>query len=295
MMGDDALLVAPSGPLHPTTLDEGLALLRGMEISVAWPDGWRDRLLARAGHLAGSDAHRAEALADAVAARPRAVWMARGGYGSIRTLARGPTPFGGSPVPLWAFSDGTALLAAWDRRGWPAWHAPPVTQLSRLTESSLARVRAAWHAGHVAPFEGLRTLSPGRAEGPLAGGNLCVLASLVGTPWEADLTDRVVLLEDTGEPAYKIDRLVTQILLSGALDRARGLVLGEFTAVDDEQREGIARFFDDLAADLDIPVAAGLPVGHDVHNAPLPFGRGAGLRAVLDCPSGGPASLRFTP
>ena len=76
-------------------------------------------------------------------------------------------------------------------------------------EPSLARIRAAWHAAHVAPFEGLLPLAPGVAEGPLGGGNLCVTVSLLATPFAADLAGRIVLIEDVGEPSYKVDRLFT--------------------------------------------------------------------------------------
>ncbi len=292
-----ALSLAPAGPLDPTTLDAGLTAMEALGISFAWPQGWRERVLARADYLAGSDAARAGALHDAIVRGPDAIWLARGGYGCIRTLAAaegmGLDLFDHDPVSLWAFSDGTALLAAWDRAGWPAWHAPPATQFPRLDALSRARVRAAWHGGHVAPFEGLETLAPGRATGPMAGGNLCVLASLVGTPWEADLRGRIVLLEDTGEYGYKVDRLVTQLALGGGLGEAAAIVLGRFTHVPDTQPALLDRFFERFASTLGIPVARGMPVGHDEDNAPLPFGRGSGLRAVLHAPAGQHARLSF--
>src|SRR5690606_7169389 len=167
----------------------------------------------RTAYLAGSDRARAERLVTAVEARPRGLWMARGGYGAIRTL-RALDAHGGSaaldalpPVPLWGFSDGTALLARWAARGWPAWHAPPLSQLERLDAPSVARLRAVVHAGHVAPFEGLSPMAPGVVTAPLLGGNLCVLASLVGTPFAVSLRGAVAVFEDVGERAYKVDRL----------------------------------------------------------------------------------------
>ncbi len=296
-MSPTALSLAPAGPLKADTLDEGLAAMAAMEIALDWPEAWRDRLLERAAYLAGSDEMRARTLAEALDRTPDAIWMARGGYGCIRTLQAaedlGLDLFARTPVPLWAFSDGTTLLAQWDRAGWPAWHAPPTTQIPRLCELSRARVRAAWHAEQVAPFQGLETLAPGTAQGALAGGNLCVLASLVGTPWQADLSGRIVLLEDTGERAYKVDRLFTQLAYTGCFEGIAGLVLGRFTQISEDQAAGIGQFFERVAPSLGVPVVRGMPIGHDVENAPLPFGQGSPWRARLEAPIDGPASLSF--
>ncbi len=291
--------IAPSGPLAASTLDEGLAELEAMEIPWSWPPAGPDAVLDRDLWLAGDDAHRASALRSAIRAgdAPPNLWMARGGYGAIRTLREsGPGLLAERPTTLWGFSDGTLLLAAWDRMGWPAWLAPPLSQLPRLDLPSRARVRAAWHGDHVAPFEDLETLAPGHATGPLGGGNLCVLASALGTPWAADLRGRIVILEDTGEPPYKVDRLFTQLWLSGALDEAAGIVLGGFTALSADGPPVIRAFFAREAPALGLPVAWGLPVGHDVNNAPLPYGAATGHRARLDAPGdGGPARLTFEP
>ncbi len=308
-VGRLARLIAPAGPLSEGSFVRGLEVAAELELALdrgAEPELWRRRIMERREYLAGTDEARVARLLDGLescrASAPsgleRVLWMARGGYGCIRTLERAdPQLFEGTPIPLWGFSDGTALLAAWDRAGWPAWHAPPVTQLPRLEPMSRARTRAAWHADHVAPFEGLETVVGGHAEGPLGGGNLCVLASLVGTPWQADLRGRIVLLEDTGEPAYKVDRLFTQLHLAGAFEGALGFVLGDFCALRAREVECVHAFFAEALADLGLPAARGLPVGHDRRNAPLPFGA-SGWTAILDVPAGTDqalASLRLDP
>jgi muramoyltetrapeptide carboxypeptidase len=296
--GRGVRIIAPSGPLHTDALDSGLARLAEVGIDADWPEGWLEGVMDNdGGHLAGSDEQRAGRLVDAIRAQPEAIWMARGGYGAIRTLAaaaRFGGLFEGEPVPMWGFSDGTALISAWERAGWPAWHAPPITQLGRLDDDSVARLRAVWHAGHLAPFDGLTTLAAGEASGPMAGGNLCVLASLVGTPWQARFDGRVVLLEDVGEPAYKVDRLFTQLRLAGCFDRAAGLVLGDFSALDATQAAAVRSFFAAEARTLGIPVVTNAPFGHDARNSPLPFGEATGYRATLQAPAKGPARLSFS-
>jgi muramoyltetrapeptide carboxypeptidase len=289
-----AWFIAPSGRLDRQAALDGLAALTRLEIEYSFDSG----MLERAGYLAGTDEVRAGRLVAALSeasAAGGAAWMARGGYGAIRTLeALGARASELPPTELWAFSDGTALLAHWDRMGWPAWHAPPLTQLPRLDRPSLNRLRAAWHAGYVAPFEDLEGLAPGHAEAPLAGGNLCVLASLVGTRWQPVLRDRILLLEDTGEPGYKVDRCFTQLRLAGVLDGIAGLVLGDFTRTPDHEAAHIRELFAELAPTLGVPVARGLPVGHGTRNAPLPHGRGSSRPARLEVTAvRGPARLAF--
>ena len=127
----------------------------------------------------------------------------------------------------------------------------------------------------------------------MAGGNLCVLASMVGTPWQADLRGRIVLLEDTGERAYKVDRLFTQLAYAGCFEGIAGLALGTFTHVTEEQSQAIDDFFARVAPSLGVPVIRGLPLGHDVSNAPIPFGEGSGWRGRIEAPDQGPARLSF--
>ncbi len=301
MDAPEAHVVTPSGPARPEDLARGLELLGrwGIPASVtpmpalppalapvylAAPDAARAAQLRAALGAAGGDAQGASARA--------AVWMARGGYGAARTLeAAGEGLFRDAPpAPLWGFSDGTALLAAWDRAGWPAWLAPPITQLPRLDAPSARRVRAAWREGRVDPFEGLRPLRAGVARGPLGGGNLCLLASLVGTPWAAALRGRVVVVEDVGEVPYKVDRLLTQLRQAGALEGVAGLVVGEFTGVSAAQVAEIEALVARQADDLGVPAAAGLPVGHGARNAPLPVGPATGYAATLEVPVGGGAA-----
>jgi muramoyltetrapeptide carboxypeptidase len=292
-----ALLVSPAGPIKEEVLDQGLQAAADLGITIEWPPGWRDNILNEDGFLAGNDVLRAASLLEALTLEANALWMSRGGYGCIRTLETSTSLAGGfftqRPRPLWGFSDGTALLAAWDRAGWPAWHAPPISQLPRLDAPSRARTLAAWATGEVPAFDGLEIQVPGQATAPLAGGNLAVLASLIGTPWAADLRDRIVLLEDIGEAPYAIDRLLTQMILSGAFEGALGFCIGQFTGLSDRAKAQANEVVLQRLIPLGLPMATGLPIGHESANAPMPYGAGAGRLAMLDVPDQGEAHLRF--
>ena len=121
----------------------------------------------------------------------------------------------------------------------------------------------------------------GRVEGPLVGGNLCVLASLAGTPFALSARGCILLLEEIGERPYKVDRLVTQLHRSGALDGVRGVALGQFIAPRNDADAGIdmVEVLCDLLSPLGVPVVAGLPIGHGQRNAPVRLGHAAVLDA----------------
>lgn len=243
--------------------------------------------VARAGalpYLAGEDAERATALVDASRSGADILWMGRGGYGGARSLAH--LAVAPCPLPLWGFSDGTALLGHWVGQGWPCWLAPPIVQITRLDGSSRERLARAL-AGEIAPFDELVALVPGRARGALAGGNLAVLASLVGTPHMPRLAGSILVLEDLGEVAYRIDRMLHQLLFAGAFAGVLGVVLGTFTGVSTSEARLVERSLAGFFSRLGLPCAGELPVGHGDRNAPLPLGRGwlatleVGARGVL--------------
>ncbi|MET9929767.1 LD-carboxypeptidase [Streptomyces sp. NPDC006324] len=119
-------------------------------------------------------------------------------------------------------------------------------------------------------------LVAGQATGPLAGGNLTMLAASAGTPTPPRTEGRVLLLEDVGEDPYRLDRALTQLRRTGALYRAAAVVLGDFT--DCGPPDQVAAVLRDRLADLGVPVAAGLLAGHGPRQLTVPLG----AEAVLD-------------
>jgi muramoyltetrapeptide carboxypeptidase len=293
--GPRILAVAPASPADSELARAGAERLRELGCVVEFAPPRHDAGDHPRSWLAGSDAVRRHELAAALAAPCEAVWMVRGGFGSARLLGAEGTPLPTKPrAPLVAFSDGTALLAWASRVGRPSWSGPPLTQLPRLDTGSTERLGAFVRglAGGLnprpEPFEALTTLRAGEAEGPLFPANLCVLTSLSGTPLAPDLRGAVLALEDTGEAPYRVDRMLTQLAQAGLLDGVRGLVLGDFTTGNPDAaalRDGLAAVFHhfvvDWAGPRGVPVAAGLPFGHGMANAPLPCGRATGFVAQL--------------
>ncbi len=273
--GDEVRVVAPSSPFEADAFAAGIAALRRFGLTVRW----RPDLEARDGHLAGSDARRAaefnEALGDP---RVRAIWAVRGGSGALRLLpALGPPPARPGPPPLLiGFSDVTALLR-WAERaaGLVAWHGPVVTQLGRLAPAALLGV---WRRlqGLDLPaeplFAGLQVLRGGSARGVLRGGNLSLVSALAGTPWAVPLAGTVLLLEDTGEPLYRLDRLFTQLTLQRGFAGLRGLVLGDFDGLTPAETDWFRGRVLAATEARALPVLCGAPFGHGPRQSPFPLG-----------------------
>ncbi|MFD1930542.1 LD-carboxypeptidase [Nonomuraea mangrovi] len=259
--GDTVAVVSPSGPPNAALLQRGVKLLEGLGLKVMLGR----HVLDREGYLAGSDADRAADL-QAAWCDPAvsAVFCSRGGYGAARILdlvdwhamrAAGPKILLGS-------SDITALHHVFGvELGLPTLHGPmpacrPLSFEEEPEPVTWDHLRAAL-SGHASPVTGDRVLREGRAEGVLAGGNLSLLASLCGTRYQPSFAGRLVLLEDVGEQPYRIDRMLTQLLQSGALDGVRGIALGSWVECGDPYPVLAERLLP-----LGVPVIAGLTVGH---------------------------------
>ena len=281
-LGDTIGVVAPAAAVEPAHLERGVAALTAMGYRVKVSG----RALDRAGILAGTDTARAaELMAFFADPEVKAIFAARGGYGCGRllplldfaTIARTPKVFVG-------YSDETYLLNALvERVGLVAFHGPMVAMDLALGLNLAARTHLArLLAGETLPngLQARTTLRPGTAEGLLIGGCLTVVVAMIGTPWEPLLDGRILFLEDTGEKAYRIDRMLTQLRQSGALGRVAGIVFGAIQPADGStrERELIDHFLAEQVADLACPVLAGIEAGHGSEHFTLPMG----LRVRLD-------------
>ncbi|MBW2423568.1 MAG: LD-carboxypeptidase [Deltaproteobacteria bacterium] len=272
-------IVAPAGPVDPEALDAGRRALERLGFDPVC----RDDILERDGYLAGSDARRADELMQHVRDPDvDAILCARGGYGCHRIVeALDPETFRAAAKPLIGYSDVTTLLL-WQRRraGLLGIHGPMLERRSPLEgEAASALVRLLQGAGPLPRYTG-ETIAPGWAEGRLVGGSLTVCVASLGTPWEIDTRDAILMLEDVTELPYRVDRMLQQLRAAGKLERVAGIALGAFTDCEDERYPeiGCGRLFEELFLPLGVPVVAGLPFGHVPDNRPWVFGG----RAALD-------------
>ncbi len=274
-------LVSPSGPLNdPHELERAIDTAQ----SLGWRTWVGPHALARQGYFAGADHERAADLIAALADDTiDGIWCLRGGYGAARLLpAVWPVLQRARPKALIGYSDITALHAAWACAGMASYHAPTaravLTPYSREHFVPMVQHRgeAMWRAPDATVLRG------GRAQGRLAGGNLALVASLCGTPWAWNFRDAIVVLEDINEATYRIDRMLTQLVQSGALDGCAALAFGQFTDCPDSTSDG-ARALEDVVQDvaqlLQVPTLLGIPVGHIDDQWTIPLGAAATLDA----------------
>jgi muramoyltetrapeptide carboxypeptidase len=273
--GARVALVAPAGPLGAKG-----DLKRAVENahSFGWEVWVGDHVQSRKWYLAGSDAERLADLNTAIQSdRIDGIWCIRGGYGAMRLLERVDyETLRRRPKPLLGYSDVTALHSALIMHcELVSFHAP--TARSRLTDfarDSLCRAVAEGE-NPCGTAERARTLSPGRARGRIVGGNLSLLAALTGTPYAPDLRDVILVLEDVNEDVYRIDRMLTQLKLSGLLPKCAGIIFGAFTDMPGEPSENVRSLdalFEEIAKELRVPSFAGAPIGHIDDQWTVPLG-----------------------
>jgi len=279
--GARVALVAPAGPLRG---EQDLQAAIDHATSLGWEALPAPHALARNGYLAGTDDERANDLNAALRDdRVDGIWCLRGGYGAMRILsALDYDAMRRHPRPLLGYSDITALHCAINARsGVASYHAPTArSELTEFSRDSLVRavVEQVDPCGS-APLA--RTLRGGRATGRLVGGNLALLAALAGTPYAPDYADAILVLEDVGEATYRIDRMLQQLRLSGALDRVAGIAFGQFTESTDPLDAELCPLDDILREAADaagVPAVAGIPLGHVGDQWTIPLG----ARAELD-------------
>ncbi|MEO5894202.1 MAG: LD-carboxypeptidase [Vicinamibacterales bacterium] len=287
--GDTVALVAPASATFQTLdLDiarESLEAL-GLNVKVG------AHLMGRHGYLAGDDKDRADDINKFFADDSvRAVLPIRGGWGSARVL-----PYLNfdvirkNPKILLGYSDITALLLAIHAKTgmitfhgpngmgrWDSWSLEYVKRVLFNVESmTMENPHALSDKNSLVQIENrIRTITPGTARGPLLGGNLTVLTTILGSPYVPSWDGAILFCEDVGEDLYRIDRMFTQLKLVGALEKIRGFVFG--TCSECGPGEGFAsltleEIFNDHIKPLRVPAWSGAMIGHDTPQWTLPVG-----------------------
>lgn len=256
--------------------------------------------LARYGYLAGTDAERAADI-NAMFADPaiKALLPIRGDWGSARILPYlDYDTIRANPKVLIGFSDISALLlGVYAQTGLVTFHGPHgVTSWSPSQVEPLRRILIEGDAlTYSNPLLGadqdrlmrdqgrIQTIRPGRATGPLIGGNLSVISGIVGSPYMPDTSGTILFLEDVGESPYRIDRMLTQLKLAGVLDGLAGFVFGQCRACGPGQSYGsltLEEILRDHVQPFGVPAYAGAWIGHVEPLWTLPIGGAVAMDAI---------------
>jgi muramoyltetrapeptide carboxypeptidase len=291
--GDTIGLVTPSSSISRASFEKALSNLDSLGFVVKYSENMR----VRKGFLAGTDQQRVDDLHAMFTDESVAgIVCARGGYGAGRILSLLDYELiKNNPKVFVGYSDITALHFAIQKfAGLTTYHGPVgASEFTKFTRDSFEDVLMKSKKRYEFGVDDIKKDDPnhiviagGVASGQLVGGNLTLITSLMGTPYDIDFDNKLVFIEEIGESPYKVDRMFTQLLNSGKLNKASGIVFGVFN--DCETKESDPDFDTSLSlkevlldrfGHLKIPIAYGLPFGHISNNATIPFGIRANFNA----------------
>lgn len=275
--GDHVGIISPAGPIRQPELSFGIAHLESAGFKVHLTPHIYDQK----DYLAGDDlARSADFRAIFEDPEIRAVFCTRGGYGSLRLLDRiDYDTIRRYPKILVGYSDITALMMALYRQsGLVTFHGPMMARLPSRPAHALKQLFGLLGGEQPVTIHGkdAQALLEGRAQGPVVGGNLSLLCHLLGTPFFPRLEGAILLLEDKGEALYRLDRMLTHLMLAGQFSHLAGVVGGQF--LDCGPMNAVNDLIKTTFSKNHIPVVTGFPVGHGSENMTIPMG----IRAELD-------------
>lgn len=268
--GDRIAIVSPAGIPDAEAVHAAAKILRQQ----GWDPYIAPHALGRSGSYAGTVEERYSDLADAFAdPSVRAILCSRGGYGVVHLMQRlSQLPLADDPKWVIGFSDISALHALMNSKGVASVHGSMASHIKLGPDdpdnAMFFRIMRGERPNFTFPSSPLDR--PGLADGILIGGNLAVLADLMGTDFDLIRPDTILFIEDVSEPVYKIERILYQMRLTGVLGRLRGLMVGQFTEYKgDANYKTMEDMIHAMVAPYSYPVAFNVPIGHVFHNVPV--------------------------
>ncbi len=283
-IGDTVGLIAPSGAISEEKIQTAIQNIAALGFKVQEGKHLRERY----GYLAGTDEQRLEDLHSMYADKNvKAIWCVRGGYGCTRLLSSMDYDLiKKNKKILIGYSDITALLnAIYQETGVIGFHGPVASSTANdynklgfynllMSPTNNYKIEP---FGEIMekPYEPLQVFREGVGEGITAGGNLSLLAAMVGTKYEVEFKNKIVFIEDIGEEPYRIDRMLTQLIEGSDIKKAKAILLGQFRGCNPEDPEkslSLVECLKDRLLPLNIPTMYGLNFGHVDHNFTFPIG-----------------------
>ncbi len=274
--GDCIRVVSPAGKIDTNKVLPGIDLVRKEGFDVVTGEHALDRYF----QFSGTEQQRLTDLQTALDdEKCKAIFCARGGYGTIRIADKiNFSSFRRSPKWLVGFSDITVLHCQLQKQNIASIHgAMPGFYLKegKPTESYETLIQTLKGKKQSFKFGQHYLNRNGNCSGQLTGGNLSILYSLIGTPYEPDTTGKILFIEDLSEYLYHLDRTMHSLKLAGKLDQLAGLVVGGFSEMkDNDSRFGqtVEEIIFDAVKEHSFPVCFDFPAGHIEKNLPLVIG-----------------------
>lgn len=267
-------VIAPAGVVNKSNVKKGIEYITSLNFSCLAGAS----LYAKNGSLAGEDINRLDDIQLAIDnTTSAAIWMARGGYGTTRIIDEIRwSKFFKKPRWLIGFSDITALHIHLSNNNIPSIHGPMVSQASDPTQQIAVDLVASILKNDLPSYSlySDKNNKAGKAIGEITGGNLTLICSSLGTKSEIITDNKILFIEEVGEAAYRIDRMLIQLKRAGKLKKLKGLIVGHMTNITDEKEFGKSsiEIILDIAKEYKFPICFKFPSGHESPNIPLILG-----------------------
>jgi muramoyltetrapeptide carboxypeptidase len=277
---DKVVILSPSGKIEAQWVEGLKQVLEeyGLVVSVA------EHTLCEAGRFAGTDEDRIADLQAAVSdPQVSAIFCSRGGYGLARIIDKIDfSPLKDDPKWVVGFSDITVLHNALSLVGVASIHGIMAKHITLRAEGldNLMAMLFGENVGYEVASHEMNKV--GEASGQLIGGNLSVLYGLRGTPFDLDYEGKILFIEDLSERLYHVDRMIQNLRLGGVFKQIKGLVVGQFTDIDEDDSfpNGVYGVISEAVKDCNIPVCFNFPAGHVDNNHPLMMGAQYSLKVT---------------
>lgn len=277
--GDHVGVIAPAGPPNQKNLRQALPFLEALGLQVKFGQF----IDSNYGYLAGSDRERLDDLHMMIKdPHIRGIFFARGGYGTGRIIADLDYQLiKENPKVIWGYSDITYLHTAMRQKtGLVTFHGPMVAtdmadeRFDKKTKNMFNQLFTPTELHYTEEYSPLYSIVEGYAKGQIVGGNLSLLISTLGTPYEIDMKNKLLLIEDIGEAPYRVDSMLNQLKLSGKLHEVAGVMIGDFAkgGTGDKPSLTLAEVFTHYFSELNCPVMSGFKIGHCFPHFALPLG-----------------------
>ncbi|SDK14839.1 S66 peptidase family protein [Sediminibacillus albus] len=278
--GDTVGIIAPASPPNLADLDAGIAFIKSLGLNVREGTHIRDTH----GYLAGEDASRLHDLHEMFGDPGIAgIICVCGGYGTGRIASDIDYQLiAANPKVFWGYSDITYLHTAFQQQsGLVTFHGPMISSdigkegfadLSKQMFQQLFDPVKLVYSEKISP---LHAISEGEAQGELTGGNLSLLCSTLGTAFEIEAKGKLLLIEDIDEEPYRIDGMLNQLQQAGKLDKAAGIIVGDFKNANPKDGKAsltLDQVFGRYFSGLNKPVVKGFNIGHCQPHFAIPLG-----------------------
>lgn len=285
--GDTVAIVAPSGVLK----NRNAEIQNAQDLLASWGlhTVLGTHLYSDSNHFAGTDAERCadfqQAMDDPTIS---AIWAARGGYGTVRILDKlDYTKYKKKPKWVIGYSDITALHSQLHNEGFESIHAimaAGITKDLKNMEETVATFKDAIFGKPLAyTLDGSEYNKVGTASGQLVGGNLTLLHTMLGSKTSIDVSGKILFIEEIGEYAYHIDRMLQSLKRAGYFDNCKGVIVGDFSKMRENTTpwgSSVEQLILDALSDYDFPIAFKMPAGHEDDNRAMIFGRNIELKVT---------------